>query len=52
LIDRHESFNSAETNIDMFPLALEGYNLKIPHSREYQWHVKLLLKSFKCAKFY
>lgn len=35
LIDRHESFNQAETNIDMFPLALEGYSLKIPHPKQY-----------------
>jgi hypothetical protein len=25
LIDRHESYGTTETNIDMFPLALEGY---------------------------
>lgn len=25
LIDRHDEFNNIDTNIDMFPLALEGY---------------------------
>jgi len=34
LIDRHS--NSSGTNIDMFPLALDGYRLKIPHPAQYQ----------------
>ena len=34
-----------DSNIDMFPLLLEGHQLKIPDPEDYRWHDKNILNS-------